>query len=53
MKAVSTVKIELHRKLKGEEPCSEGMELEQVLLNNLVELLVSVRGIGRWALRLY
>ena len=49
MKAISAVKIELHKKLKGEEPCHEGMELEQVLLHNLVDLLVSGRGIGRWS----
>ena len=41
------VKIELLKKLEGEEPCSEGMELKQVLLNNLVDLLVSGRDIGR------
>ena len=43
------VKIKLHRKLEGEEPCPEGMELEQVLSNNLVDLLVSGRGMGGWS----
>ena len=39
------VKIKLHRKLKGEEPC-EGMELEEVLLNNLVDFMVGKCGGG-------
>ena len=43
---ISAVKIELHMKLKGEEPCLEGMELEQVLSDDLVDLLVSGRGIS-------
>ena len=41
MEAVSVVKIELHRKFEGEKPCCEGVKLEQILLDNLVNLLVS------------
>ena len=49
MEAVSVVEIELHRKLEGEKPCLEGVKLEQIFSYNLVDLLVSGRGIGRWS----
>ena len=39
-------KVELYRKLGWEEPRPESVELEQVLLDGLIDLLVSGRGVG-------
>ena len=46
MEAMLAVKVQLQKKLGWEESCPEGVELEQVLSDDLVDLLVSGRGIG-------
>ena len=46
MQAMPAIKVELHMKLGWKEPYLEGVELEQVLSDDLVDLLVSGRGIS-------
>ena len=44
---MSTIEVELHRKLGVKKPCPPGVELEQIRSNEPIDLLVSA-GEGRW-----